>query len=186
MRTLPRRWKSQSRWPRSARSTASSEPASSAATVLSRVSCLRAKPLTHRRADPLAVGAPAELRHQRRHHLAHLLLLAGAGLGDRGVDQLAQLLVGELLGQVGLDQLRLEALGGRLLGRGPPRRRRRPPRAASCARAAAPRPRRRRRAWRPSAASRRSSAAPPARSRSPRLHRRAHIGLHLLENAHRV
>ena len=72
--------------------------------------------LTHRRADPLAVGAAAELRHQRRHHLAHLPLLAGAGLGDRRVDQLRQLLVGELLGQVALDQLRLEALGGGLLG----------------------------------------------------------------------
>ncbi len=40
----------------------------------------------------------------------------GAGLGDRRVDQLGQLLVGELLGQVPLDQLRLEALGRGLLG----------------------------------------------------------------------
>jgi hypothetical protein len=43
-------------------------------------------------------------------------LLAGAGLRDRRLDQLRQLLVGELLGQVALDQLRLEALGSGLLG----------------------------------------------------------------------
>ena len=34
---------------------------------------------------------------------------------DRGVDQLAELLVGDLLGQVALDQLGLGALRGRLL-----------------------------------------------------------------------
>src|SRR6476646_6167505 len=116
VRTLPRRWKSHSSRPRSARRTASSEPASSAATLLSRVSCLRAKMLTHRCADPLAVGAAADLRHQRRHHLAHLPLFAGAGLAHRRVDQLGQLLVGELRRQVARDQLRLEALGARLLG----------------------------------------------------------------------
>ena len=38
--------------------------------------------LAHRGADPLAVGPAADLRHQRRHHLAHLLLLGGAGLGQ--------------------------------------------------------------------------------------------------------
>src|SRR3954447_7299539 len=121
--TLPRRCRSASSFPRRARSTLSSEPASSAATLLSRVSCRRAQsttqPVSYRGADPLAVGAPTQLRHQRRHHLAHLPLLAGAGLGDRRLDELAQLLVGELLRQVGLDQLRLEALGARLLG--PPR-----------------------------------------------------------------
>ena len=127
--TLPRRWKSQSRWPRSSRSTASSEPASSAATALSRVSCLRAKPLTHRRADPLAVGAPADLGHQRRHHLAHLLLLAGTGLGDRGVDQLGQLLVGELLRAGRPRSAPPRSARRRPAPRARPRRRRRPPRA---------------------------------------------------------
>src|SRR3954453_3522870 len=113
--TFPRRWKSQSRWPRSALSTASSEPASSAATVFSSVSCLRAKLLPHRAAHPLAVGATADLGHQRGHHPAHLALLADSRLLDRGGDQLVQLRVRELRGQVGGDQLRLGLLGRRLL-----------------------------------------------------------------------
>src|SRR5215203_4511939 len=118
--TLPRRCTSASSLPRRARSTVSSEPASSAATVLSRVSCRRATDLStqllpHRGADPLAVGATADLRHQRRHHLPHLLLLGRSGLRDRRGDQVRQLLVGELLRQVALDQLRLEALRGGLV-----------------------------------------------------------------------
>src|SRR6188474_2964886 len=91
--TLPRRWNSQSRWPRSSRRTASSEPASSAATELSRVSCLRAKFVPHRCAHTLAVGPTADLRHQRRHHLAHLLLLGGAALDDRLLHQRDELVV---------------------------------------------------------------------------------------------
>src|SRR4051794_10567822 len=123
VRTLPRRWSSASSRPRKALRTPSSEPASSAATLLSRVSCLRAKSsptpstqlLPHRGANPLAVRPAADLRHQRRHHLAHLALLGSAGLLDRALNQLRQLLVGELLRQVALDQLCLEALGSRLL-----------------------------------------------------------------------
>src|SRR4051794_28311342 len=106
-RTLPRGGRPHSRGPRSVRSPRSSDPASSAATVLSRVSCLRAKLLAHRLAHPLAVRPAPDLGHQRRHHLAHLLLLGGAALLDRRGDQVAELLIGELLGKVGLDQLGL-------------------------------------------------------------------------------
>src|SRR4051794_12327551 len=100
--TFPRRCSSASSRPRRALRTPSSEPASSAATVLSRVSCLRAKwppapstqLLPHRGAYPLAVGPAADLRHQRRHHLAHLPLLGRTGLLDRALHQLLQLLLG--------------------------------------------------------------------------------------------
>src|ERR1700761_2932730 len=118
--TLPRRWTSTGRRSLSPRRTESSEPASSAATSLSRVSWRRANSatqlLTHGGADPLAVGAPGDLRHHRRHHLAHLLPFRRPGLGDRLGDQPLELLVAQLRGQVILDQLRLEALGGGLLG----------------------------------------------------------------------
>src|ERR1700761_1645750 len=118
--TLPRRWTSTGRRALSPRRTESSEPASSAATSLSRVSWRRANSATqllaHGGADPLAVGAPGDLRHHRRHHLAHLLPFRRPGLGDRLGDQPLELLVAQLRGQVILDQLRLEALGGGLLG----------------------------------------------------------------------
>src|SRR5439155_424550 len=81
-----------------ARRTASSEPASSAATVLSSVSCLRAKLLLQSGADgladPLAVGAPVHLRHREAHHLARVLGARGAGLLDRLVHELRELVVG--------------------------------------------------------------------------------------------
>src|SRR5213080_3444322 len=119
--TLPRRCTSQPTLSSSSRSTASSEPASSAAMVLSSVSCVRAnalpgsplpgQPLPYRSADPLAVGAPLNARHDQRHHLAQLTGLRCPGFLDRAADQLAELAVGELLGQVPGDQLRLGLLG---------------------------------------------------------------------------
>src|SRR4051812_12460854 len=115
VRTLPRRKRSTSRCPSRVFSTASSEPASSAATVLSIVSCLRAKLLAHRLADPLAVGAAADLRHQHLHDAPHVLRLTGPGLLDGSGDQLRELLFGELGGEVSLDQLRLRLLGLGLL-----------------------------------------------------------------------
>src|SRR5262245_17783548 len=115
VRTLPRRKRSTSRWPSSVLRTASSEPASSAATVLSMVSCLRAKLLAHRLADALAVGAAADLRHQHLHDAPHVLRLARPGLLDRPSDKLGQLLVRQLLRQIALDQLRLGLLGVGLL-----------------------------------------------------------------------
>ena len=71
----------------------------------------RREHLLHGRADALAVGAALDLRHHQRHDLAHLLRRGGAGLGDDVADDRAQLLVGELLGQVGLDHLGLALLG---------------------------------------------------------------------------
>src|SRR6185437_7898962 len=119
VRTLPRRWISTGRRSRRPRRTESSEPASSAATSLSRVSWRRAKlaqPLANRGTHALAVGAAGDLRHHRRHHLAHLLAFGRAGLLDRRGHQPVELLVGELGRQIALDQLRLEALAGGLLG----------------------------------------------------------------------
>src|SRR5262249_25277891 len=113
--TLPRRYSSQPRCPSSARSTASSEPASSVATVLSSVNCLRAKPRAHRLADPLAVRAPMHLGHHGRHHLSHLLRALRPALLDRGPSALLELVVAELPRQVGLDHIALGALGARLL-----------------------------------------------------------------------
>src|SRR5262249_36127522 len=113
--TFPRTKRSPSRWPSSVRRTASSERASSAATVLSIVSCLRAKFVAHRLADALAVGAAADLRHQHLHHPTHVLRLVRACLLHRAGDELRQLFVGELLRQIALDQFRLGLLGGRLL-----------------------------------------------------------------------
>src|SRR5262245_56074234 len=110
VRTLPRRKRSTSRCPSSVFRTASSEPASSAATVFSIVSCLRAKCLAHRLAHPLAVRASADLRHQHLHDTAHVVRLAGARLLDGSGDQLRELLVGELLWQVSLDQPGLRLL----------------------------------------------------------------------------
>src|SRR5262245_12717024 len=107
VRTFPRRKRSTSRWPSSARRTASSDPASSAATVLSIVSCLRAKLFAHRLADPLAVGSSADLRHQHLHHAPHVLYLARACLLDRARNELGELIVRELRGEIALDQLRL-------------------------------------------------------------------------------
>src|SRR5215207_6465672 len=105
VRTFPRRKRSTSRWPSRVRRTASSEPASSAATVLSIVSCLRVKLLAHRLADPLAVRPPADLGHQDLHHAPHVLRLVSPGLLDRPRDQIRELLVGELLREIRLDQL---------------------------------------------------------------------------------
>src|SRR4051812_46167171 len=116
VRTLPRRNRSTSRWPSRLFSTASSEPASSAATVLSIVSCLRAKLLAHRLADALAVRSPANLRHQHLHDTPHVLRFAGAGLLNGARDELRELLVGELLRQVSLDQPRFRLLSVGLVG----------------------------------------------------------------------
>src|SRR3954451_2819078 len=115
---LPRRKRSTSRCPSRLFRTASSEPASSAATVLSMVSCLRAKLLAHRLADPLAVGSPADLRHQHLHDAPHVLRLAGVGLLDRAGDQFRELLLRELFGQISLDQLGVGLLRGSLPGAG--------------------------------------------------------------------
>src|SRR5436190_1430842 len=115
VRTFPRRWTSHPILPSSSRRTASSEPASSAATVLSSVSCLRAKLLLQsgadRVADPPAVGAPVHLRHREAHHLARVLGARCAGLLDRLVHELRELVVRELGRQIGLDQLGLALLG---------------------------------------------------------------------------
>src|SRR5919109_886873 len=101
--TLPRRYSSHPRWPSSVLSTASWDPASSAATELSSVSCLRAKALAHRLADPLAVGASLDSGHHDGHHLAHLLGAFRPRLLDRGPHELGELVLGELFGQVGVD-----------------------------------------------------------------------------------
>src|SRR5215212_7883684 len=115
VRTFPRRWIPHWSRPSSSRRTASSDPASSAAIVLSSVSCLRAKRyLRESRADrfahPLAVRATVDLCHRHPHDLAHVAEARGAGLLDRRVDQARELLVGELRRQVALDQLRLPLL----------------------------------------------------------------------------
>src|SRR5215218_4096846 len=129
VRTLPRRWTSQCTRSSSSLRTESSDPASSAATVLSRVSCLRAKgpgrllsasrralaqALANRSANTLAVGAPIDLRHDGAHDLPHVLGLRSR-LGNRGVDQLSQLLVAEFGGEVVPDHLRLGLLGRRAI-----------------------------------------------------------------------
>src|SRR5215208_3718846 len=115
VRTFPRRWTSQCTRPSSSLRTESSAPASSAATALSRVSCLRAKGLAealpNRCADALAVSAPADLRHDDAHDLAHVLGLGHATLGNSRVHDRSELLVGELGRQVVADQLGLGLLG---------------------------------------------------------------------------
>src|SRR5919106_1363372 len=114
--TLPRRNRSQPRRPSSSRRTESSEPASSAAIVLSRVSWRRAKSLpgealADHRADPLAVRAAGDPRHRHAHHLAHVSGLGGSGRGDCGVDDPSELVIGHLLRQIALDLAGLGLLG---------------------------------------------------------------------------
>jgi hypothetical protein len=83
---------------------------------LSIVSCQRAKSVAHRLADPLAVGSAADFGHQHLHHASHVLGLARVRLLDSAGDELREFLVGELLRQVSLDQLGLRLLALRLIG----------------------------------------------------------------------
>ena len=137
-------------------------------------------------ADPLAVGAAADLRHQRpssprpcpwarwRRSRRPRRRRARASSSSESC-----------CGQVALDQLRLGLLGVRLLGRGRPRGRPRRPRAGACARAAARRPRRPCPPSRPAGGRRRACAAADALALAG-LHRRLHVRLDLLEDAHRL
>src|SRR4051794_23850247 len=115
--TFPRSQTRQSRWPSSALSTASSEPASSRAASFSTSICLRTQLLLDQGRHPLAVGAPANGRHHRAHHLAHVRGGGRTGLLDLLGHDPGELLVGELGGQVAADQ---RGLGLLLVGELPP------------------------------------------------------------------
>src|SRR5216684_2253386 len=68
------------------------------------------------RGDALAVGAAADLRHQRAHDLAHVGRRGGARLRDRFGDERIELVVAQLGGKVAGDQLGLSLLlDGQLL-----------------------------------------------------------------------
>src|SRR6185436_9725403 len=105
--TLPRRNTSQSTWPSSARRTESPVPASSRAVASDSSICLRTQRLPDVRGHALAVRAPRDLAHRDLHHRAHVARRRGAGGRDRRGDDCAQLLVGELRGEVLLDHARL-------------------------------------------------------------------------------
>src|ERR671930_2758578 len=95
-------------------------PASSAATSFESSSCVLTRRLsqllTHQRAHPLAVGATLDLGHHDRHDLAHLAGRGSAGLRDRVAHDRRELLLGELLRQVRLDELGLALLSLGQLG----------------------------------------------------------------------
>src|SRR5512132_1714123 len=117
----------QSRCSSSVRRIWSWAPASSAATSLESSSWRRATsgslrgglpggPLDSQRlldlaGDALAVGAAAGGRHHVLDRLAHVARGLGAGLGDRAGHQRVELGVGELRGEVALDDRRLVGLG---------------------------------------------------------------------------
>ena len=127
-----------------------------------------AEPARDHRADPLAVGAAADLRHQRRpspcpcrpapRRRTPRSPRRPARRGRRRTSRRA----GSARSRAPRPPRPRRARRCRRRGRPPP------PPAAACARAAGPRPRRRRRPWRPSAARRRPGAARRrARARRP-------------------
>ena len=111
--TLPRRTRLHSTWSSSWRRTLSAVPASAAAVSLESSIVRRISPqrLLDEGGHALAVGAPGDLGHRGLHHAAHVLGRARAGLGDGRGDDRAQLVVGQLGRQVGLDHDGLGLLG---------------------------------------------------------------------------
>src|SRR5947209_3777355 len=148
--TLPRRKTSQSSPASSVFMIASPGPASSLATSFVTSSCVRIRCCSRRRmrrraggacaagipgactrnlsgqllldsgAHALAVRTSFYARHHERHHLAHLLRRGRAALRDHVADDRVQLLVGQLLGEVGGNQvgLALFAFGAFLVAGG--------------------------------------------------------------------
>src|SRR5207302_3807777 len=62
---------------------------------------------SHERRHTLAVGAALDGGHRDLHHLPHVTWRRSAALAHGPLHDLAQLLIGELSGEIAADQLRL-------------------------------------------------------------------------------